>query len=219
MPSRWARSPGEEDPGESRAASTMTDSKLPAGWRTRSLTIDVTVPHHGRQARALEGSPEQLHQRHRAMAAAGAAHGHGEVGLALPMVQGEEEAKEVLDLGEEGPALLERHHELLHRGVAAVQALEAVHEVRVGQEAHVEDEVRVVGSAMLETERHEGHRQGISGARGTVAFDEPLLELVNGQPRGVDDAIRALPQVGERAALGPDAFQHAAFPREGMAAP
>src|SRR5690349_21481082 len=136
----------------------MTDSKLPAGWwlwtpkrkRTRSLTINVPVPHHGRQARALEGAPEHLHQRHRAMAAAGAAQGHGEVRLALPLVEGEEEAQEVLDLGEQRPALLEGHHELLHRGVAAVEALEAVHEVRVGQEAHVEDEVGVVGRAVLE---------------------------------------------------------------------
>src|SRR5262249_41123470 len=131
----------------------MTDSKLPAGWwlwtpkrkRTRSLTIDVPVPHHGGEARARESAPEQPHQRHRAMAPARAAQGHREIRLAFPLIQGKEEAEEILDLGEKGPALLEGHHELFHRGVAAVQALEAVHEVGVGQEAHVEDEVRVVG--------------------------------------------------------------------------
>src|SRR5262249_1354615 len=136
---------GRADPRQSRAASRMTDSTCPAGWwlwmprrkRTRSLTIDVPGPHHGRQARAHGGAAEQLHQRHRAVAAPGAAQGHGEVRLALALVEGEKEAQEVLDLGEERPALLEGHHELLHGCVAPIQALEAVHEVRVGQEAHV----------------------------------------------------------------------------------
>src|SRR5215467_12347470 len=198
----------------------QTDSTFPAGWRfwaqrrkrTHSLTIDVPVPHHGRQARALEGAPEQLHQRHRAMAAPGAAQGHGEVRLALPLVEGEKEAQEILDLGEERSAILEGHHELLHGRVASIQALEAVDEVRVGQEANVEDEIGVVGRAVLEAERHQRHGEGIRRALGAVALDEALLELVDGQPRGVDDAVRALAQIGERATLGPDALQHAALP-------
>src|SRR5262249_21385931 len=138
----------------------------PKRKRTRSLTIDVPVPHHGRQTRALEGAPEQLHQRHRAMAAPGAAQGYGEVRLALALVEGEKETQEVLDLSEERPALLEGHHELLHGRVAAIQALEAVDEVRVGQEAHVEDEVGVVGGAVLEAEGHQRHGEGIRGALG-----------------------------------------------------
>src|SRR5215467_13222494 len=206
-------------------ASRIEDDRLevscgtPRRKRTRSLTIDVPVPHHGRQARALEGAPEQLHERHRAMAAPGAAEGHGEVCLALPLVEGEKESQEVLDLGEQRPALLEGHHELLHSRVAPIQALEAVHEVRVGQEANVEDEVGVVGRAVLEAEGHQRHGEGIRGALGAVAFDEALLELVDGQSRGVDDAVRALAQVGERATLGPDALQHAALPRQGMTPP
>src|ERR1700694_2070353 len=113
------------------AASRMTESKFPAGWwlwtpkrkRTPSLTVDVPVPHHGRQARALERAPKQLHEGHRAMAASGAPQGDGEVGLALPAIERKEKAQQVLDLGQERAALLERHHELFHGGVAAGGAL------------------------------------------------------------------------------------------------
>src|ERR1700693_1754178 len=114
-----------------RAASRMTESKFPAGWwlwtpkrkRRPSLTVDVPVPDHGRQARALEGAPKQLHKGHRAVAASGAPQGDRQVGLALPAVERQKEAQEVLDLPQQLPALLERHHELFHRDVAAIGAL------------------------------------------------------------------------------------------------
>src|SRR5262249_53116148 len=104
-----------------RVASKTTESKFPVGWwlwtpkrkRTASLTVDVPVPHHGRRARALEGAPKQLHEGHRAMAASGAPQGDREVGLAFPAIERKEKAQQVLDLGQESPALLEGHHELL----------------------------------------------------------------------------------------------------------
>src|SRR3990172_3023086 len=153
-----------------RAASRMTESKFPAGWwlwtpkrkRRASLTVDVPVPHHGRQARALEGAPKQLHEGHRAVAASGAPESDRQVGLALPAVERQEEAQQILDLRQQLAAFLEGRHELLHRGVAAVEALEGVHEVRIRQEADVEDEVGVVGRPVFEAEGHKRNPQHIT---------------------------------------------------------
>src|SRR6266536_6459169 len=205
----------------------MTDSKFPDGcwlWtpkskRTASLTVEVPMPHHRRQPRALEGAPEQLHEGDGAVTPAGATQGHGQIGLTFPLIEGQEEVEEILDLGEKGAALLEGHHERLHRGITAVEALEAVHEVGVREEAHVEHEVGVVGGAVLEAKRHQGDGEGVPGPLGAVTLDEPLLELVHGQSRGVDDAVGAFPEIAESPALRADAFEHAPLPGQGMAAP
>src|SRR6266850_1711385 len=113
------------------------------------------------------------------MAASGAPQGDGEVGLALPAIERKEKAQQVLDLGQERAALLEGHHKLFHGGVAAVEALEAVHEVRVRQEANVENEVGVVGRPVLEAEGHEGDRQLAARSLGPVALDEELGERLH----------------------------------------
>src|SRR5262245_14499392 len=161
----------------------MTDSKLPVGWwlwtpkrkRVGSLTVDVPVPHVGRAARGFEGALEALHERDGAVTPAGAAQGHGQVRLALPLVEREEEPEEILDLAEQRAAVLERHHELVHGRIAAVETLEAVDEVRVREEAHVEHEVGIVRRPVLEAEGHERDLERVPLPVRPVAFDESLL--------------------------------------------
>src|SRR5262245_16258926 len=192
---------------------------MPKRNRVASLTVDVSVPHDRRAARGFEGTPEALHEGDRPMAPAGAAQGYGQVRFALALVQGEEEAEQVFDLGEQRAAVLERHHEFVHGRIAAVEALQTVHEMGIREKAHVEHEVGVVRRAVLEAEGHERDLERVPSPLGAVGLDEPLLELMHGQPGGVDDAIRALAQVAEGPSLGADAFEDAPLAGQGVTAP
>src|SRR5690349_22028463 len=88
-------------------------------WSRSSLTIQVPVPDDRTQAETRQEGAQRLHQHHRAVTAAGAADRHREVGLALALVERKEELHEPLQPRPQLAALRERHHELLHRRMAA----------------------------------------------------------------------------------------------------
>src|SRR5262249_14425067 len=146
-----------------RTASAITSSKLPAGWwlwmpsrnASRSLTIEVPVPHERGISESLEVRAERFDERDGPVAGAGAADRDRQVRLAFPLVERKQEAHEVLEPGHELAALVVRQHELRGRRVASVQRAQALHEMRVRQESHVEHEVGVVRQPVLEAERHQ----------------------------------------------------------------
>src|SRR5262245_64221136 len=110
-------------------------------WSGWSLSVQVSVPDDGTQAETRQERAKRLHQHHRAVAAAGTADRHREVGLPFTFVERQQELEQAFETREQLPALRERHHELLHRRVAAVQGAQALHEMRVREEADVEDQV------------------------------------------------------------------------------
>ena len=90
--------------------------------------------------------------------------------------------------------------------------------MRVGQEAHVEEQVGVDGDAVLVAERDDGE-DDVGAAR---VLDQVLvearLELVDGDVARVDDEVGALAQAGEALALLADAVDDAAAGRQRVAA-
>src|ERR1700752_4087493 len=78
-----------------------------------------------------------------AAAPAGAADRDREVGLALPLVRGQDEAEEVLQAAEQLAAGLVLEDELPHARVPSVKRPQRLHEVRVRQEAHVEYQIGI----------------------------------------------------------------------------
>ena len=85
--------------------------------------------------------------------------------------------------------------EVAHARVPAVQRAQRLHEVRIGKEAHIEDQIRVVGGAVLEAEGHQGRREPGPGALRAVQLDEQLLELVHRQGRRVQHPVGHLAHV------------------------
>src|SRR6266545_770028 len=164
--------------------------------------------HGGRKPAALEKAPELLDEAHRAVASPRTADGDGQVRLALALIRGQEKREQILEPPEQLPALLVLQDERAHPLVAPVQRAQLVDEVGVRQEADIEHEVRVDGNAVLEPEGDQrGGQAGASLGRAVQRHQE-LLELVDGERRGIDDAIGDPAQVGKRLALGEDPVQH-----------
>ena len=113
---------------------------------------------------------------------------------------------------------MDGRHPEHHRPVPPVQAPEPGHEVRIGQETHVEHEIGVDGDAVLEAEGQEGDPHAGPDLAGSVHADQHVAELVHGQRGSVDHAIGDLPEVGQRFALGPDGVVHLPVPGQGVAA-
>src|SRR5947208_1279526 len=182
------------------------------------LFLQIAVDDVRRVTELVEEPSELFCQRHRAMAAPGAADRDRQIGLALALVAREQELEKALEVLEELSALRIVEDELSHARVAPVEGSEPRDEVRVRQEAHVEDQVGVERDAVLEAERHEQGGEARPRAGRDVVLDEELLESVDGQPRGVDDPVGDLAQVRHRLALGADALENVAIDRQRVAA-
>ena len=119
-----------------------------------------------RRRRPTEAGAQRLGDRDRAVLAAGAPDGHGDVATALAHVARRSSSSS-------RPAARSRNSSApgcsmtnsLTGVVAPGQRPQLGHPVGVGQEAHVEDDVGVEGQAVLEAERHDGDAQLRRGGR------------------------------------------------------
>ena len=151
---------------------------------------------------------------HRAVAAAGAADADREVRLALGRVPREQEVEQ----REQALEVLARARRLEHEAADLLvhpgERAQAQVVVRIGQEAHVEQQVRVDGDAVLVAERHDGEDD--VGAPRVVdqVLVEARLELVDRDVARVDDEVGALAQAGQALALLADAVDDAAAGRQ-----
>jgi hypothetical protein len=184
----------------------MTWSKLPTGWWL----------HVGDEPKALDEAPELLGDRHRAVAPARAADRDREIRLALALIGRHQEFEEAFEPLQQLVTLGVLHDEVAHARITPVERSQLVDEVRVGEEADVEDEIGVDRDPVLEPERHQRHRQSRSGLGCSIQLDQQLLELVDVHRRGVDDAVGDLAHVRQGLALGTDGLQHVAVAAEGM---
>src|SRR5262245_11195970 len=98
------------------------------------------MDHRRHQAQLLDRRPQLLDESDRAVTAARTADGDGQIGLALTPIRGQDETQEILDPPQELTALLVPHHELPHLALTTVERAQLLHEMRIGKEAHVEDE-------------------------------------------------------------------------------
>src|SRR5262249_37270390 len=121
----------------------------------RLLAVEVPVDHGGRESLGLHEAAKLLDEGNRSVTPAGAPDGHGQIRLALALIRREQEAEQILKSLEEVAAQVVRENELANPRVTAVERPEALYEVRVGQESHVEHQIGVDRDAVPEAERHQ----------------------------------------------------------------
>src|SRR5262250_429598 len=92
------------------------------------------------------------------MLAAGAAEGNGQVALAFVNVVRKKIDQQIGDPLNEFGCLGKRPYVLSHFRVASGQRAKLRNKVWIGQEANVEDQVGIVGHALLESKTHAGNQ-------------------------------------------------------------
>ena len=109
-----------------------------------------------------------------------------------------------------------RLEELDDRPIAAGPLAQPGDEVRVGQEAHVEDEVGVERQPVLEAEAEERHRQAPRARRAERAGHEGLAQLVHVHVRRVDDLVGECGGLRQPRPLLAHALERRPVPRQRM---
>src|SRR5947209_19860571 len=89
----------------------------------------------------------------RAMAAAGAADGDGKIRFALALVARQQRLQPGAELIEQRRKIRISRDVLADRAVLARQRLQSGDVMRIAQEAHIEDEIRIARQALAERER------------------------------------------------------------------
>src|SRR5438067_1076846 len=124
--------------------STRASARRSSRFTPRSLAIDDPVDQRRLQPQSFDEGLQLLDEGDRAMPAARAADGDRQIGLALALIGGQDEAQEVLDATQQLPAFLVLHHELAHLGLPAVERPQLLDEMRIGQEAQGDQRVEEV---------------------------------------------------------------------------
>src|SRR6516162_8004988 len=137
-----------------------------------------------------------------AVLAAGTAEADGEVAFPFLHVMRQKVDEQVGDAIDELPRLRKRANVFCDLWIASGQRAELGHKVRVGQEAHVKNQVRVFGYPVLETKADAGDqdvfvRRFLLKAPGQVG-----AQLVDVELGGVDDPVGDGADRPEAAALG-----------------
>src|SRR5580658_5563810 len=97
------------------------------------------------------------------MLAAGAAKTNGEIALAFVDVVREQVYQQIGDAGNELPRLRKRANVFGDTWMASRKRPEFRHEVRIGQEANVEDQVGLLGDSVAEAEAYTGNQNAFFG--------------------------------------------------------
>ena len=112
------------------------------------------------------------------------------------------------DLGEKLAGLREPAHVGGDFRVQPGEFAEGGHEVRVGQEAHIEDHVGIEGYAVLESKAETGNEQVRALLFAAVALQDVRAELVDVEGGGVDERIGHVANGVEELALFNDGAGH-----------
>ena len=124
-----------------------------------------------------------------AVLSAGAAEGDRQIALAFVNVVRQKVDQQVGDAGDELAGLGKRADVFGDPRVAPGQRTEFGHEMRVGQKAHVEDKVGILGNALTESEAHAGDQNAFLRRLFLKAFGDVSAQFVNVELRSVDDEI------------------------------
>src|SRR5271155_4441130 len=122
------------------------------------------------------------------MAAAGAAERDGEIAFALGNIVRDQVQQQAFDAAEEFAGLREGTDVAGDAGIFAAEFPQVRDEMRIGQEADVEYQVRIRGNAVAKPKADDGDEQ--RAAAGILeAINYELAKLVDVEFRGVDDDI------------------------------
>src|ERR1017187_10519744 len=156
---------------------------IPAATRILSLIANIPFPsflprHIAMQrfrlvAGFLQPLAHFLGHHYAAVLAAGAPKAHGEVAFPLMHVVGQQVKHQFSYPLQKLPALREPAHIRGHLGVNPGEFAELRHKMRIGQEPHVEDHVRIQRYAVLESKTQTGDQQLL----GLVLMPKPRLDV------------------------------------------
>src|SRR5271170_4462194 len=122
------------------------------------------------------------------MAATGAAERDGEIAFALGNIVRDQVQQQAFDAAEEFAGLREGTDVASDAGIFAAEFPQARDEMRIGQKANIEDQVRIRGNAIAKAEA-DGRDEQRATAGILEAIDDELAQFVNVEFRGVDDDI------------------------------
>mmetsp|Transcript_15320 Transcript_15320/g.36540 ORF Transcript_15320/g.36540 Transcript_15320/m.36540 type:complete len:376 (-) Transcript_15320:629-1756(-) len=166
------------------------------------VQLAVALEH---MAVVAELAGQHLDQINRAVLAAGAADGDGEVAALVGREMRQPARQESADLAQHHADLGLGRQVAGHRRVAAGQRAQLAVVVGVGQHAHVEHEIGVARHAVLEREALE-HQGQLAAGVGAHQVGQPGAQLGRAQLAGVDDGGLGL-QPAEQLALQLDRVQ------------
>src|SRR5258707_6515565 len=193
-----------------RAAFTSSAASAPCVTTTMPITRSLLAQVAMADADGIPVPGQLLRHRvrdnDRPVAAARAPDPDGEVALPLLDVARDHVGQEVVQLLDEARGVRLALHVADDRRVVAGEGLERGHEVRIGQEAHVEDEVRLRRHAVLVTEGHHGEHERRLLRAHVVMLADVVAELVHGVVGGVQDEVGDLADGAQGLALLADAL-------------
>src|SRR6185369_3189399 len=203
----------------------LTSSPARAPWVTTTMPIIPSLLAQVAMAHA-DGVPvagqllrHRVRDHHRAVAAARAPDADGEVALPFPDVARNHVGEEVVQLLDEARGVRLALHVADDGRMVPGEGLEGRYEVRVGQEAGVEHEVRFRGHAVFVAERRDGEDQGRLVLAHVVVLADVVAELVHGVVRGIEDEVGHLADGAQGLALLADALDRGLVDGQGVGPP
>src|SRR5690348_8665438 len=160
---------------------------------------------------------ETLGDIDRAMAAAGAADGDGQVAFALTLVARQQRLEPAAELIEKRRKIRVRGDILANRASLAGHRLEGGDVMRIAQETHIEHEIGVARQALTVRERGDEYAEAGLGGEMEVAVQH-AFQIAGRQKRRIDHEIGAFAQWLHALALEADAVADRTLGREGMRA-
>src|ERR1039458_5014247 len=139
---------------------------------------------------ATQAARYRFGNHHGTMLAAGASEGQREIALALVDVVRQQEEQHVRYAVEKLPRLRKAHDVVLDLRVFAGQVPKLRHEVRVGKEPHIEDQIRVQRHAILVSETNRRDQQILAVALANKLVLDIRAQFVHVEFRRVDHHIR-----------------------------
>ena len=138
------------------------------------------------------------------MPPAGAAHGQGQIALSLALIarqQRQEEMRQILEKGPKGRIRLDIG---THRRVAACERAQLLAVMRIGEEAHIEDQIGFPRQAVAIGKGHHGDCQTGAAVQREMPLHQPL-QIADGEIGAVDHQIGGIGQILQQQPLLADA--------------
>ena len=133
--------------------------------------------------------------------AAGAAECDGQIALAFVNVMRQQVDEQIGDARDEFARLRERTNVFGQARIAPGQRPELGNEMRIGQKAHIEDQVGVLGNALPESETHAGHQNAFFRGLLLKTLGDVSAKFVNIELGSIDDEIGDRPNRAQVAAF------------------
>src|SRR5579871_540260 len=142
-----------------------------------------------------------LGDHYRTMLPSGATKGDGEVALSLVDVVRQQVHQQIGNARDEFAGLREGSYVFRHAWIASGERPKLGHKVRIGQEAHIEEEIRILRHALAETEAHARDKNALFRGLFLKTLRDVGAQLVDVELRGVDDEVGEAADCAEVAAL------------------